>query len=54
MATLVIHSDKVDHAIRAAKEIYPQCGRWAALRYCINNKVNLSLYRLARQLEAMK
>lgn len=40
------------HAIRAAT-LYRTCGRWAAMLYAKKHNV-VGLYRLCRQLEAMK
>ena len=39
-------------AIRAAKN-RKQWGRWATMRFIVNNKIPLGLYRLALQLQAM-
>lgn len=44
-------SEQAKHAIIAAKN-RKRWGRWTTSRYCINRGVKLSLYRLARQLEA--
>jgi hypothetical protein len=41
------------HAVRAAKNV-KSWGRFAARRYCERRGVPLGLYRLARQLEALR
>lgn len=46
-------SQKTTDAIRAAQHVN-QWGRYAARRYAEKRGVPASLYRLARQLEAMK
>lgn len=46
-------SAKAFHALRAA-QLWPNIGRWAAMRYAQKNNVPFSLVRLARQLWATR
>ena len=45
-------NEHAQHAIRAARNVH-SWGRFAARRYCENRGVHPSLYRLARQLQAL-
>ncbi len=49
MATMKPHQK----AIYAASALFYRCGRYVAMRYAEKNGI-VGLYRLARQLEAMK
>lgn len=44
--------DQAYHAVRAARNV-KNWGRYAARQYAMKRNVHPSLYRLARQLEAM-
>ncbi len=46
-------SEQVKHAITAAQK-FKSWGRFASMRYCQNRGVDLSLWYLARRLEACK
>lgn len=48
-----IMSQQAIIAIKAAR-MRKQVGRWASMKFAINNACPLSLYRLACQLEAAK